>query len=202
MRALRVFPWALVCALGVAPTSARAQAPAKATARPTKPSAAELKLDALKKEAIANVDGLAKQAQVMVDSVFSFGELGFQEVETSRYLTEILEKNGFTVRRGISGIPTAWVAIWGAGKPVIACLNGEGARIVVEAEAGIACPAGDDEALAAAVIHVCGLDDDARRKMGENGRRYADRHFGLAWLTDDLIGRLKALSVQRREASQ
>ncbi|MBL8142072.1 MAG: amidohydrolase [Acidobacteria bacterium] len=120
MRALRVFPWALVCALGVAPTSARAQAPAKATARPTKPSAAELKLDALKKAAIANVDGLAKQAQVMVDSVFSFGELGFQEVETSRYLTEILEKNGFTVRRGISGIPTAWVATWGAGKPVIA----------------------------------------------------------------------------------
>jgi glycosyltransferase involved in cell wall biosynthesis len=99
-------------------------------------------------------------------------------------------------------IPSKIQGYLAAGKPVIACLNGEGARIVVEAEAGIACPAGDDEALAAAVIHVCGLDDDARRKMGENGRRYADRHFGLAWLTDDLIGRLKALSVQRREASQ
>jgi aminobenzoyl-glutamate utilization protein B len=56
----------------------------------------------------------------MVDQIFSFGELGFQEVETSRYLTEILEKNGFTVQRGFAGIPTAWLATWGSGKPVLA----------------------------------------------------------------------------------
>jgi aminobenzoyl-glutamate utilization protein B len=56
----------------------------------------------------------------MVDQIFSFGELGFQEVETSKYLTDILEKNGFTVKRGVAGIPTAWVATWGSGKPVIA----------------------------------------------------------------------------------
>ena len=56
----------------------------------------------------------------MVDQVFSFGELGFQEVETSKYLTGILEKNGFTIERGVAGIPTAWVATWGSGKPVIA----------------------------------------------------------------------------------
>jgi aminobenzoyl-glutamate utilization protein B len=78
------------------------------------------RLDALKKEAATKVDARAKLAQEMVDSVFSFGELGFQEFETSRYLTEILEKNGFTIERGISGIPTAWVARWGSGKPVIA----------------------------------------------------------------------------------
>jgi aminobenzoyl-glutamate utilization protein B len=81
---------------------------------------AEARLDALKKEAIAKVDSRAKLAQEMVDSVFSFGELGFQEVETSRYLTDILEKNGFKVERGVSNIPTAWVARWGSGKPVIA----------------------------------------------------------------------------------
>ena len=57
--------------------------------------------------------------QQMVDQVFSFGELGFQEFETSKYLTGILEKNGFTVTRGVAGIPTAWVATWGSGKPVI-----------------------------------------------------------------------------------
>jgi aminobenzoyl-glutamate utilization protein B len=56
----------------------------------------------------------------MVDSVFSFGELGFQEFETSKYLTGVLERNGFTVKRGVSDIPTAWVATWGSGKPVIA----------------------------------------------------------------------------------
>ena len=52
--------------------------------------------------------------------VFSFGELGFQEVETSRYLTDLLSKQGFTVRQGVSGLPTGWVATWGSGKPVIA----------------------------------------------------------------------------------
>src|ERR671919_1220645 len=78
------------------------------------------RLDALKTEVAAKVDSRAKLAQEMVDSVFSFGELGFQEIETSRYLTGILEKNGFRVERGISGMPTAWVARWGSGKPVIA----------------------------------------------------------------------------------
>jgi aminobenzoyl-glutamate utilization protein B len=81
---------------------------------------ADARLDALKKDAIAKVDARAKLAQEMVDSVFSFGELGFQEVETSRYLTAILEKNGFSIERGVSNIPTAWVARWGSGKPVIA----------------------------------------------------------------------------------
>src|SRR5436853_1520086 len=75
---------------------------------------------ALKTQVIGDIDAMAKQSQVMVDMMFSFGELGFQEVETSRYLTDILEKNGFTVQRGVAGIPTAWVARWGSGKPVIA----------------------------------------------------------------------------------
>ena len=77
-------------------------------------------LDQLKKDAIANIDTRTKQVQEIVDTVFSFGELGFQEVETSRYLTALLEKNGFTVERGVAGIPTAWVATWAnGGKPVI-----------------------------------------------------------------------------------
>jgi len=77
-------------------------------------------LEGAKADASQGVDEMAKMAQEMVDSVFSFGELGFQEFETSRYLTSILEQNGFRVERGISGIPTAWVARWGAGRPVIA----------------------------------------------------------------------------------
>ena len=73
-----------------------------------------------KTQVVKDVDAMAKETQVMVDMVFSFGELGFQEVETSKYLTNILEKEGFKVERGISGIPTAWMATWGTGKPVIA----------------------------------------------------------------------------------
>src|SRR5215475_14667336 len=54
------------------------------------------------------------------DIEFSFGELAYQEFETSKYLAGILEKNGFSVERGIAGMPTAWVARWGSGRPIIA----------------------------------------------------------------------------------
>ena len=74
---------------------------------------------AMKADLAGQIDGMKKQAQVMVDSVFSFGELGFQEFETSKYLTGILEKEGFKIERGVAGIPTAWIASWGEGKPVI-----------------------------------------------------------------------------------
>ena len=80
-------------------------------------------LGLLKKEAITEVDKLQVLTQQMVDEIFSFSELGFQEVETSRYVTGILEKNGFNVERGIAGIPTAWVATYGSGKPVIAFIT-------------------------------------------------------------------------------
>jgi len=73
----------------------------------------------IKADLEGQIDGMKKQAQVMVDSVFSFGELGFQEFETSKYLTGILEKEGFKIQRGVAGIPTAWLATWGEGKPVI-----------------------------------------------------------------------------------
>jgi len=73
----------------------------------------------MKADLTGQIDAMKKQAQVMVDSVFSFGELGFQEFETSKYLTGILEKEGFKIERGFAGIPTAWVASWGSGKPVI-----------------------------------------------------------------------------------
>jgi aminobenzoyl-glutamate utilization protein B len=78
------------------------------------------KLDALKTELIVEIDKQQKQTQEMVDMLFSFGELGFQEFESTAYLTDILKKNGFTIEMGIAGIPTAWTAKWGAGKPVIA----------------------------------------------------------------------------------
>jgi aminobenzoyl-glutamate utilization protein B len=74
----------------------------------------------LKADLAGQIDGMKKQAQVMVDSVFSFGELGFQEFETSKYLSGILEKEGFRIERGVAGIPTAFVATWGEGRPVIA----------------------------------------------------------------------------------
>jgi aminobenzoyl-glutamate utilization protein B len=76
-------------------------------------------LDKLKEEVAKTIDGEAKLVQEMVDMVFSFGEPGFQEFETVKYLTGILEQNGFKVQRNVAGIPTAFVATWGSGKPVI-----------------------------------------------------------------------------------
>jgi aminobenzoyl-glutamate utilization protein B len=95
---------------------------AKPPARPApaRPTPAQVRLDALKKGVALDVEGMRVMTQQMTDQVFSFAELGYQEVETSKYLTGVLEKDGFTVERGVAGMPTAWTARWGSGKPVIA----------------------------------------------------------------------------------
>jgi aminobenzoyl-glutamate utilization protein B len=80
---------------------------------------ATAQIDTYKTSVANGVEARRKLAQVINDTVFSFGELAYQEFETSKYLTALLEKNGFTVERGIAGIPTAWVARWGSGHPVI-----------------------------------------------------------------------------------
>jgi len=95
----------------------RGNSPSQPTA-PTPPGPPQV--EALKKEVAADIETMRVQTQQMVDQVFSYGELGFQEFETSKYLTGILEKNGFRIERGYAGIPTAWMATWGSGKPVIA----------------------------------------------------------------------------------
>jgi aminobenzoyl-glutamate utilization protein B len=105
-RPLATLGAALLATLGTAQAQTAAMPPAK--------------LEALKKELLTEIDKQQKATQQMVDMVFSFGELGFQETETSRYLTGILQKNGFKVQQGIAGVPTAWTATWGSGKPVIA----------------------------------------------------------------------------------
>ena len=93
---------------------------AGAQARPAAAPKPDPRLEKLKVEALAKVDERAKLVQEIVDQVFSFGELGMQEFETSKFLTGLLEKNGFRVERGVAGMPTAFVATWGSGKPVIA----------------------------------------------------------------------------------
>jgi aminobenzoyl-glutamate utilization protein B len=75
----------------------------------------------IKTETLKKVQERHKNTQVMIDKVFSFAELGFQEYESSAYLTSILENAGFIIEKGISGIPTAWMARWSYGEgPVIA----------------------------------------------------------------------------------
>jgi aminobenzoyl-glutamate utilization protein B len=65
------------------------------------------------------IDARRKQVQEICDSLFSFSELGYHEQWSSDYLVRILEKEGFQVSRGVAGMPTAFAATWGSGKPVI-----------------------------------------------------------------------------------
>jgi aminobenzoyl-glutamate utilization protein B len=76
-------------------------------------------LDVLKQAAMEMVEGRRSFTQQMVDSIFSFAELGYQEYETAAYVTGLLEKEGFRITRGAAGMPTAFVAQWGSGRPVI-----------------------------------------------------------------------------------
>src|SRR5437660_524922 len=84
------------------------------------PPKSDTRLDTLKREAASDVESRREFTQRMIDQIFSYGELGFQEVETTRYLADVLKTNGFSVQEGVAGIPTAFVATWGSGKPVIA----------------------------------------------------------------------------------
>ena len=78
------------------------------------------RLETLKGEALELVGARAKMVQEIIDMLFSFGELGMQEFETQRYLTGILEDNGFEIELGVAGMPSAWTARWGSGSPVVA----------------------------------------------------------------------------------
>lgn len=78
------------------------------------------KIEGLKREVAAEVKSKTVMTQQMVDMIFSFSELGFQEFEAKNYLTKILKDNGFSIQDNVSNIPSAWIARWGSGKPVIA----------------------------------------------------------------------------------
>ena len=109
-----------VAAIVATLTGVAAQQPPQPVVATTPALDADPRLDDLKQEVTVDIEARRDFTQQMVDSIFSFSELGFQEFETQRYVTDILEAHGFAVERGVAGIPTAWVARWGSGTPVIA----------------------------------------------------------------------------------
>jgi glycosyltransferase involved in cell wall biosynthesis len=74
-------------------------------------------------------------------------------------------------------IPTKLQSYLACGRPVVAALDGEGARVVEEAGAGFTCPAEDPAALAAAVRRLYEASAEERRRLGERGRAYFEAHF-------------------------
>ena len=91
-------------------------------------------------------------------------------------------------------VPNKVQAYMAVGRPIIACLRGEGARLVVEADAGLAVPAEDAAALATAVLTLRDMPAPVREKMGENGRRYFRQNFDQEALTLQLINHLSVLT--------
>jgi len=76
-----------------------------------------------------------------------------------------------------------------AGVPLLGMLDGEGAKVITEANAGLVCAAGDAGGLAAVVLEMAAMSADQRRQFGLNGRAYAQQEFGR----DLLIDRLEVL---------
>jgi glycosyltransferase involved in cell wall biosynthesis len=99
-------------------------------------------------------------------------------------------------------IPSKLQGYMAAGRPIIASLNGEGARVVADAGAGVGCAAGDAEALAQAVLHLRSLPPSERVRFGENARRYVAERFALDRLAGELIEQLDGLAAARREKRQ
>jgi glycosyltransferase involved in cell wall biosynthesis len=91
-------------------------------------------------------------------------------------------------------VPNKVQAYMAAGRPIIACLRGEGARLVIAARAGLAVPAEDGPALAEAVLQLQRMSITEREEMGRNGRVYFREHFDHDRLVDRLIEHLSTVS--------
>jgi aminobenzoyl-glutamate utilization protein B len=81
------------------------------------------KMDSNKKAISASVEKHEAELIKISDSIWALAETAFEEDHSSRILADYAQKNGFTVERGVAGIPTAFVATYGSGNPVISVLG-------------------------------------------------------------------------------
>ena len=88
-------------------------------------------------------------------------------------------------------VPSKVQTYMAIGRPILASLNGEGARLVQEAGAGLATPAEDAAALAQALLQLYRLAPEERARLGANGRRYFETHFERSRLVDRLLGHFR-----------
>ena len=96
-------------------------------------------------------------------------------------------------------VPNKIQAYMAAGRPILASLHGEGARIVEEAQAGFSVPAEDAQALANAVLRLYRMSPEQRVAMGANGRRYFKTHFDHDKLVEELMTHLIRMAVTNEE---
>lgn len=81
-----------------------------------------LSIDALKNNAMAEIQLKYEEYKQTAFQIWNFAEVGYKEEKSTALLQQTLGDNGFTVQKGVAGIPTAFVATYGSGKPIIAIL--------------------------------------------------------------------------------
>ncbi len=91
-------------------------------------------------------------------------------------------------------IPSKIQSYLACGKPIIAALDGEGARIIREAKAGLTCPSEDAQALSESVLAMYRMDKREREAMGRHGRSYFNTNFESRMLVDQLESWMLELS--------
>ena len=95
-------------------------------------------------------------------------------------------------------IPAKIQSYLACGRPIIAALDGEGAKIINDAGAGFTCPSGAPVALAQAVLKLYKTPKAERKKMGAKGRAYYKANFDRDMLLDKLEGWMKELIKGKR----
>jgi len=97
-----------------------------------------------------------------------------------------------------STIPSKLQSYLAAGKPVIASCNGEAARVVTKAKAGLICPAGDATALADAVLKLFQMKPEERMRLGENGRAHFEAHYRLENRITELVTHIEEVVARHK----
>jgi aminobenzoyl-glutamate utilization protein B len=101
-----------------------------------------------------SIDEIRARMLEVNQAIWSYAEPGLEEHRSSKELQDWLSENGFSIRSGVSGMPTAFVASYGAGKPVIAYLAEYDALLGVSQKAVPRREARDDPSIVAG--HGCG----------------------------------------------
>lgn len=86
-------------------------------------SLAQDKISKNKQALIASVEKHEANLIEISDQIWALAETAFEEDESSKLLADYTERQGFTVERGVAGMPTAFVATYGSGRPVISVLG-------------------------------------------------------------------------------
>jgi glycosyltransferase involved in cell wall biosynthesis len=94
-------------------------------------------------------------------------------------------------------LPSKLQTYLASGRPILATLDGEGARVVEESGAGIAVPAGDPASLASAARRLFEADPEDRAEMGRRAVAYAREHFDRTRVIDRVEGLLHAAAADR-----